>query len=210
MKLKVKADPETNAFNITLNFINEKVIVFDVDPDQQAEFELEVAVQTQNLTAIEVNGVNQTIIFINSVTNKVILDDLITEFKIFLPQNENTIFATHGRTLEGDFINNFTKVQREQILGWVEHFDVPQSVQDQIFNSTVIDGQKSYEIAGKMKVGDFGAQQGIIDAGTAYFDGINNATNFQELFDKLEESVSLATGRNDTGNVPNAGKEPPS
>jgi hypothetical protein len=79
----VKADPETNAFNITLNFVNEQVIVFDVDPDQQAEFELEVAVQTQNLTAIEVNGVNQTIIFINSVTNKVILDDLITEFKIF-------------------------------------------------------------------------------------------------------------------------------
>jgi len=210
MKLKVKATPETNAFNITLNFINEQEVHFDVDPDQQAEFELEIVIVTQNLTAIEVNGVNQTITFPSANTNKVTLDAVITDFKLFLPQNSDTEFATFGRSLEGDFLNNFTKDEFDRVQGLAEHYNLQPANIDKIINFTTIDFQKAYEIGGKMRLGlDFNAEANLTKAGQAYIDGIGNATTFAELFDKIEERIRNETGTGGAGDDPNFGDEPP-
>ncbi len=210
MKLKVKPDPETNAFNITLNFINEQLVVFDVNPDQQAEFELEIVIVTQNLTAIEVNGVNQTITFPSANTNKVTLDALITDFKLFLPQNSLTEFATFGRSLEGDFLNNFTKIEFDRVQGLAEHYNLLVSNIDQIINFTTIDFQKAYEIGGKLNLGlGFTAESNLTKAGQAYIDGIGNATTFAEMFDKIEERIRNETGSGGAGDNPDFGVEPP-
>jgi hypothetical protein len=210
MKLKVKADPETNAFNITLNFINEQEVHFDVDPDQQAEFELEIIVTTQNLTAIEVNGVNQTITFPSANSNKVVLDAVITDFKLFLPQNSLTEFATFGRTLEGDFLNNFTKDEFDRVQGLAEHYNLLESNIDQIINFTTIDFQKAYEIAGKLNVPlGFTGEANLTKAGQAYIDGIGNATTFAEMFDKIEERIRNETGSGGAGDNPDFGVTPP-
>jgi len=204
MKLKVKADPETNAFNITLNFINEQEVHFDVDPDQQAEFELEIVVVTANLTAIEVNGVNQTITFPSANTNKVVLDAVITDFKLFLPQNANTEFATFGRTLEGDFLNNFTTDEFNRVFSLAEHYNLSNENIQKIKNFTTLDGQKAYEIAGKMFVPlGFTAQNNLTQAGQAYIDGIGNATTFAEMFDKIEDRIRNETGSGGKGDTPN-------
>jgi hypothetical protein len=209
MKLKVKPDPETNAFNITLNFINEKQINFDVNPDQQAEFELEITVTTQPIEAVEINGVNQTITIIGN-SNKVTVDALITDFKIFLPQNSNTEFATFGRTLEGDFLNNFTKSEFDRVQGLAEHYNLSRDNINRIINFTTIDGQKAYEIAGKMIVPlGFSPEGNLTKAGQAYKDGIGNSTNFAELFDKIEQRIRNETGSGGFGDNPNFGVEPP-
>lgn len=204
MKLKVKPDPETNAFNITLNFINEQLVVFDVEPDQQAEFELEIVIVTQNLTAIEVNGVNQTITFPSSTMNKVVLDAVITDFKLFLPQNSNTEFATFGRSLEGDFLNNFTKIEFERVQGLAEHYNLLESNIDQIINFTSLQGNKAYEIGGKMFLtsSGFTSESNLTKAGQAYIDGIGNSTTFAEIFDKIEQRIRNETGSGGAGDNP--------
>jgi hypothetical protein len=211
MKLKVKPDPETNAFNITINFINEQEVHFDVDPDQQAEFELEIVVTTQNLTAIEVNGVNQTITFPSPNTNKVTVDDVITDFKLFLPQNTDTEFATFGRTLEGDFLNNFTKDEFDRVQGLAELYNLDETNINNIINFTTIDLQKAYEIGGKMKLelGFFTPDSNLTKAGQAYIDGIGNATTFAEIFDKIEERIRNETGSGGAGDNPDFGVKPP-
>lgn len=208
MKLKVKPTPETNFFNITLNFINEQVVVFDVIPDQQAEFELEIVVVTANLTAIEVNGVNQTITFPSPTTNKVTLDVLVTDFKLFLPQNDNTRFATHGRTIEGDFVNNFTKIEFERVQGLAEHYNLLRSNIDQIDNFTSLQGNKAYEIGGKMFVtsSGFTTESNLTKAGQAYIDGIGNSTTFAEMLDNIEQRIRNETGSGGAGDNPDFGK----
>ncbi len=200
--------------------INEQVIAFEMLPFNVIS-ETEIEIEGSQLVALSVNGQNVTFTFNPlcteppptctppvPVSNNKLTLNATANIIAYLPQNVDTEFATHGRSLEGDFINNFTKLQREHVLGWVEHFNIPQSVQDQLFDSALIDGQKTYEIAGKMKLGFFGNDPSTISAGTAYVKAVNGSTTFLEIFDKLEEEVSLATGRNDTGNVPNAGKEP--
>jgi len=199
-------------FNITISEINENQIFFEMIPVGIAE-SVEIEIEGAKLFEIHVNGINHTFTFTTqgAGNNKIVIDDIETtpnNVTAFFVQSPDIEFATHGRSLEGDFINNFTKLQREHVLGWVENFNVPFAVQDQLFTSTVIDGQKTYEIAGKMKLGFFGNDPLTISAGTAYVKAVNGSTTFLEIFDKLEEEVSLATGRNDTGNVPNAGKEP--
>ncbi len=199
-------------FNITISQINENQILFDMIPVGIAE-SVEIEIEGSKVQALHVNGINHTFTFSaqGAGNSKIVIDDIETtpnNVTAFFTQTTDIQFASHGRSLEGDFINNFTKLQREQVLGWVENFNVPFAVQDQLFISTVIDGQKTYEIAGKMKLGFFGNDPLTISAGNAYVKAVNGSTTFLEIFDKLEEEVSLATGRNDTGNVPNAGKEP--
>ena len=199
-------------FNITISQINENQIFFDMIPVNQFE-SVEIEIEGAKLFEIHVNGINHTFTFTpqgqgNNKLNIPKEEGTPNNVTAFFTQTTDIEFATHGRSLEGDFINNFTKLQREHVQGWVEHFNLAKSIRDQIFNSAIIDGQKTYEIAGKLKLGFFGNEPLTIDAGTAYVKAVNGSTTFLEIFDKLEEEVSLATGRNDTGNVPNAGRNP--
>jgi hypothetical protein len=56
----------------------------------------------------------------------------------------------------------------------------------------------------------FSPESNLTKAGQAYLDGIGNATTFAEIFDKIEQRMRNETLTDDTGNVPNAGKNPPS
>ena len=191
MKLKVKADPETNAFNITLNFINEQEVHFDVDPDQQAEFELEIVITTQNLTAIEVNGVNQTIEFPSPNTNKVTVDDVITGFKLFLPQNELTTFATLGRSFEGDFLNTLTNEQTEIFYNYLELYNPNSTTMSEIVVDLKTEQQKAYEIIGKInKTGFYDSTNPNLEGGGGHYkDHYNNSTDITDFFDNLLQKV---------------------
>ncbi len=191
MKLKVKPDPETNAFNITLNFINEQEVRFDVDPDQQSEFELEVSVTTRNLTAIEVNGVNQTITFPSATVNKVTVDDVITDFKLFLPQNELTTFATLGRSFEGDFLNTLTNEQTEIFYNYLELYNPNSTTISEIVTDLKIVQQKAYEIIGKVNAtGFYDSTNPNLEGGAGHYkDLYDNSTDITDFFDNLLQKV---------------------
>jgi len=196
----------------TFTIINEQIIIIDVIPDQ-SNAKLKFNIDGSQLVAVEIDGVNRTLTF-NPVgsgeTEVEFTDEPFGIMKIFLPQNSLTNFATFGRTLEGDFLNNFTKTEFERVFSLAEHYNLsPENIQ-KIKNFTTIDNQKAYEIAGKMLVPlGFTAQANLTQAGQAYIDGIGNSTTFAEIFDKIEQRIRNETGSGGLGDDPTFGDAPP-
>jgi len=160
--------------------------------------------------AVEIDGVNRTITFnpAGSGESEVeFTDEPFGIMKIFLPQNADTTFATFGRTLEGDFLNNYTKIEFERVQGLAEHYNLLPSNIATIINLATIDKQKTYEIAGKMKLelGFFTPDTNLTKAGIAYINGIGNATLFAEIFDKIELEIRNETGSGGAGDNPDFG-----
>lgn len=199
-------------FNITISQINENQIVFDMIPVGIAE-SIEIEIEGSKLFEIHVNGINHTFTFTaqGAGNSKIVIDDIETtpnNVTAFFTQNANIQFATFGRSLEGDFVNNFTKIEFDRVQGIAEHYLSVENVR-KIIDFTVNDGQKAYEIAGKMIIPiGFTPEANLTQAGQAYIDGIQNSTSFAEIFDKIEQRMRNETLTDDTGNVPNAGKEP--
>jgi len=201
-------------FNITISQINENQIFFDMLPVGIAE-SVEIEIEGAKVQALHVNGINHTFTFTaqGAGNNKIVIDDIETtpnNVTAFFTQTPNIQFATFGRSLEGDFVNNFTKIEFDRVQGIAEHYISSENVR-KIIDFTTIDGQKAYEIAGKMFIPiDFTPEANLTKAGQAYIDGIGNSTSFAEIFDKIEQRMRNETITDDTGNVPNAGKSPPS
>jgi len=210
-KLKFELeDIDTPDFMATFTIINEQIIIIDVIPDQ-SNAKLKFNIDGSQLVAVEIDGVNRTLTF-NPVgsgeTEVEFTDEPFGIMKIFLPQNADTRFATFGRTLEGDFLNNFTNIEFARIHGIAENYNLSNENIRKIIDLTTIDGQKAYEIAGKMFIPiDFTPEANLTKVGQAYIDGIGNSTSFAEIFDKIEQRMRNETVTEE-GNVPNAGKNP--
>jgi len=201
-------------FNITISQINENQIFFEMLPVGIAE-SVEIEIEGAKVQALHVNGINHTFTFSSqgAGNNKIVIDDNettpsnVTAFFIQTPIIE---FATHGRSLEGDFINNFTKIEFDRVLTLAEHYNLSPQNKGKIFQLTQTDGQKAYEIAGKMFLPlDFTPQANLTQAGQAYIDGIGNATKFSEIFDKIEERIRNETGSGGAGDNPNFNTDTP-
>ncbi len=201
-------------FNITISQINENQIFFDMLPVGIAE-SVEIEIEGAKVQALHVNGINHTFTFSaqGNGVSKIVIDDIettpsnVTAF--FVPTNDIQ-FATFGRSLEGDFINNFTKDEFDRVQGLAEMYNLLEVNIDKIISLTTIDRQKAYEIAGKLNLGlDFTPESNLTKAGQAYIDGIGNSTTFAELFDQIEERIRNETGTGGVGDDPNFGVEPP-
>ena len=190
----------------TFTIINEQIIVIDVIPDQ-TNAKLKFNIDGSLVDGVEIDGVNRTITFnpVGSGESEVeFVDEPFGIMKIFLPQNANTEFATFGRTLEGDFLNNFTTDEFNRVFSLAEHYNLSLENIQKIKNFTTLDGQKAYEIAGKMFVPlGFTPQANLTQAGQAYIDGIGNSTTFAEMFDKIEDRIRNETGSGGVGDTPN-------
>jgi len=200
-------------FNITISEINENQIVFDMIPVGIAE-SVEIEIEGAKLFEIHVNGINHTFTFTaqGAGNSKIVIDDIETtpnNVTAFFVQTPDIQFATFGRSLEGDFVNNFTEIEFARVHGIAENYNLSKENIQKIRDLTEIDGQKAYEIAGKMIIPlGFTPEANLTQAGQAYVDGIGNSTSFSEIFDKIEQRMRNETVTDDTGNVPNAGKEP--
>jgi len=170
---------------------------------------IEIEFEGSKLFEIHVNGINHTFTFATqgTGTNKIIIDDNETtpsNVTVFFQESSLTQFATFGRSLEGDFINNFTTDEFNRVFSLAEHYNLSLENIQKIKNFTTIDGQKAYEIGGKMFVPlGFTPQNNLTQAGQAYIDGIGNSTTFAEIFDKIEERIRNETGSGGAGDTPN-------
>ena len=144
-------------------------------------------------------------------TNTIVFDNNVVNGTITFPSTTETDFAIFGRSLEGNYINNFTSDEFGRVQGLAEHYNLLETNIDNIINFTTIDGQKAYEIAGKLKLGlDFTPDANLTDAGQAYVDGIGNATSFAEIFDKIEQRIRDELGSGSSaGDNPNHGERQP-
>lgn len=201
-------------FNITISQINENQIFFDMIPVNQFE-SVEIEFEGEKLFEIHVNGINHTFTFTpqgqgNNKLNIPKEEGTPSNVTIFFQQTTDVQFATFGRSLEGDFINNFTKDEFDRVQGLAEMYNLLDVNIDKIISLTTIDRQKAYEIAGKLNLGlDFTPDANLTKAGQAYIDGIGNSTTFAELFDQIEERIRNETGTGGAGDDPNFGVEPP-
>ncbi len=175
--------------------------------------DVRLLVNGSQLLDVQVGGINQTEgagvwTYTGGNFNRI---DIMEENVIilFFPQNNNTEFATSGRVIEGDFLNSFTKLQKERIHGWLEHYNINQDKQDKFINLLNNDRQKLYEIILKIVLDRFDSvPQQIKDFGKAVLQAYKENNSIELIIDDIENKVSLDTGRNDTGNVPNAGRIP--
>ena len=164
---------------------------------------------------IHVNGINHTFTFETqgNGNSKLTVGDAETtpsNVTVFFVSTSDIQFATFGRSLEGDFVNNFTKDEFDRVQGLAEHYNLDRSNIENIINFTTIDQQKAYEIAGKMKLelGFITPDANLTKAGQAYIDGIGNSTSFAEIFDKIEERIRAELGSNGTGDNPDFPDQP--
>ena len=165
-------------FNITISQINENQIFFDMIPVGIAE-STEIEIEGAKLFEIHVNGINHTFTFTpqGAGNNKIVIDDIETtpnNVTAFFTQTPNIQFATFGRSLEGDFINNFTAIEFARVHGIAEHYNLSNENIRKIIDFTTIDGQKAYEIAGKMFIPvDFTPEANLTNPRLEFIEGDN-------------------------------------
>jgi len=169
---------------------------------------VEIEIEGSKLQALHVNGINHTFTFLGNNNKLNIAKEEGTPNNVtalFIP-TPDIQFATHGRSLEGNFLNNFTKVEFDRVHGLAEHYNLSEQNINKIIELTKIVGQKAYEIAGKMIIPlNFTTEANLTKAGNAYINGIGNATTFAEIFDKIELEIRNQTGSGGAGDDPNHG-----
>jgi len=206
--------PNPSNYNLTLVYIDELKANFTTFPQVN---NVRIEINGTELLTVTLDNVNITEggggdwIYIGALNINRIEVNQRTNFTVYFPQNADTAFATHGKSLEGNFLNNFTKIEFERIQGLAEHYNLSEININRIINFSTIDLQKAYEIAGKMKLelGFFTPDTNLTKAGIAYVNGIGNATTFAEIFDKIEFEIRNQTGSGGAGDNPNFGVEPP-
>jgi len=210
------------ALNVTVKEITESRIIFELfNPTGNKDVNL--IINGSQLGGVFLDGTsitegaggastwdfNPTVLPFFGQLNTLSIDNGIVNTTIIFPSNSNTQFAEIGRSLEGNFVNNFTKIEFERVQGLAEHYNLLDSNIEKITNFTTIDFQKAYEIAGKLKITlGFTGEANLTKAGQAYIDGIGNSTTFAEMFDKIEERIRNETGSGGVNNRPNAGVRP--
>ena len=206
--------PNPNNYNLTLNYIDELKANFTIFPQVN---NARIIINGSQLLTVTLENVNITEggggdwIYIGAQNINRIEVNQRTNFTVYFPQNAETIFTTHGKSLEGNFLNNFTKIEFERVQGLAEHYNLNEININRIINFSTINLQKAYEIAGKMKLqlGFFTPDVNLTKAGQAYIDGIGNSTTFAEIFDKIEQRIRNETGSLGAGDDPNHGVKPP-
>ncbi|MCZ6582786.1 MAG: hypothetical protein O6761_06420 [Thaumarchaeota archaeon] len=200
-------------YNLTLTYIDELKANFTIFPQVN---NVRIEINGTQLVTVTLDNVNVTEggggdwIYIGAQNVNRIEVNQRTNFTVYFPQTPDTAFATHGKSLEGNFINNFTQIEFDRIHGLAEHYNILSANIQKIINFTTIDQQKAYEIALKLKIpqGFITPDSNLTKVGQAYIDGIGNSTTFAEIFDKIEQRIRNETGSGGAGDNPDFGIPP--
>ncbi len=200
--------PNPSNYNLTLVYIDELKANFTTFPQVN---NVRIEINGTELLTVTLDNVNVTEggggdwVYIGAQNINRIEVNQRTNFTVYFPQNADTAFATHGKSLEGNFLNNFTKTEFERVFSLAEHYNILSENIQRIINFTTIDQQKAYEIAGKLKIpqGFLTPDANLTKVGQAYVDGIGNSTTFAEIFDKIEDRIRNETGSGGVGDTPN-------
>lgn len=186
-------DIDTTDLTVTLTVINELVIIIDAVPDQSApkmKFEIEGSI----VDDIQLNDVSQAFTFnpqgagSSSIETEELPFDTI---KIFLPQNVDTNFATHGRNLEGSFLNTLTFQQQERFWNLMELYNPSPAALEEIIIDLNTNKKRANEVIGKMNVGGFyNTSQAITNASITYRNHYDNSVSIEDFFDDLRQEVN--------------------
>ncbi len=215
---------QNQALNVTVKDITHSRIYFELfNPTANKDTLLIIngsllgGVFVDNVSITEGSGAetstwdfNPTVLPFFGQLNTLQIDNDAINVTISFPSNTNIVFAEHGASLEGTWINNFTKMEFDRIQGLAEHYNLLEENINKIINFTTLDLQKAYEIAGKLNdTLGFTPESNLTKAGQAYIDGIGNATTFAEIFDEIEKRIRNETGSGGAGDNPDFGVERP-
>lgn len=133
-------------------------------------------------------------------------------FTVYYPQNNNTEFATLGRSIEGNYLNNFTKIIKEKILGWYEHYNPTPERADKLIDLLENDQDTLYRIILKKLLNQFDDSQAddVKKYGKQLLLAYKEKFTIPEIVEKIENKVRNDTGDSfGSGDNPNIGVEPP-
>jgi len=103
-------------------------------------------------------------------------------------------FATHGRSLEGDFLNTLSEIDNDYIIDLLEAFNPNSANLNEVLIDLKTDSQRVYEIIGKAQLGGFyPVDSGLTNGTTIYFNHYNQSSTIQEFINTIENEVRNAT-----------------
>ena len=181
-------------FNITISQINENQIFFDMIPVGIAE-SVEIEIEGAKVQALHVNGINHTFTFTTqgNGNNKLVVDDVETtpnNVTAFFTQTADIQFATHGRSLEGDFINTLTQQEEEILYNYLELYNPNRNNIELIKKDLKIDKQKAYEIIGKINATGFYPTDLVLEKGGGFYKDLYlSSASINDFYNNLRQKV---------------------
>lgn len=117
-------------------------------------------------------------------------------FTVYYPQNNNTEFATLGRSIEGNYLNNYTKAIKEQLLGWYEHYEPTQERADKLIDLLENDRDTLYRIILKKILNQFDESnpEDVKKYGKQLLLAYKEKFTIPEIIEKIESKVKSDTG----------------
>jgi len=179
-------------YNFTVNYVDEQKINFTItrtliSPENNVRF----IINGTQLAMVTIDGVNQTlganwIYNAGQQFNRIdILDKNI--FGVYFPQNNNTQFATLGRSIEGNFVSSFDDKKYEKFVNIIELFNPDTTKASKLLNLLKDDREKIYHIILKVLLDKFDVNADVVKKSIRnYLDHYNTEANIDNFLNKLE------------------------
>lgn len=209
-------------YNATIHYADERSSFWTLQYNASSPADPRVLINGTQLQAIALNGQNftegGTIWQYNTAQGGFNMVELhaqgqtATNFTVYYPQNNNTEFAKLGRSIEGNYLNNFTKIINEKILGWYEHYNPTRERADHLIDLLENDRDTLYRIILKKILNQFDESnpEDVKRYGKQLLSAYKEKFTIPEIIEKLENKVRNDTGYSfGAGDNPNIGVEPP-
>lgn len=181
-------------YNLTLNYIDELKANFTIFPQVN---NVRIEINGTQLVTVTLDNANVTEggggdwIYIGALNINRIEVNQRTNFTIYFPQNDDTAFTTHGRSLEGNFLNNLTTDQEEIFYNYLEFYEPNSKILGEIIPDIKNDQQRAYEIIGKINTTGFYTPNANLEAGAGFYKDLYlNSTSITEFYNNLLQKVN--------------------
>jgi len=196
-------------YNLTLTYIDEQQARFLVERTLlNPVLDARILVSGTVLNGVAIDGTNivlgtrWTYLPLQSANRIDILAG--SQLTVFLEQNNNTEFATKGRLLEGNFLNDLPLQAKQRIFGLLEHFNPSPGRVDKLIDLLENSKLKLYEIALKMILDRFENldEPQVKNYGRVLVEAYQEEFTIKNIIDKLENKTRLQFGSNGAGDNP--------
>ena len=187
-------------YTLQLNYIDEQKAVFTIQ--NTITLDPRLIISGSQLDRVEMNGANVplgTLWVYNSVQqfNRINLFEGVTlanSLTVYFPQNNFTQFATQGRLIEGNFVNNLSRDDIDKFVSILELFNPDSKKLDRLIDILENDREKIYNIILKSLLNRFqDTDNKRGDALRHFLDLYRNEPSLISFLNKLESHTRTVT-----------------